>query len=95
MPCPTRCPLAWQFWAPSGGSLRASKPRAVEQSVEEAAPVPLALPALQRGSLPSGCVWGKRCLHRAVLPAQSSAGSPVGNTVVPSSGTRPCSLRAR
>lgn len=90
MPCPTRYPLARRFRSPSGGSLRASKPWAVEQSVEEAVPAPLALPALQRGipSFPPAVCW-------EVLPAQSSAGSPVGKRAVPSPGARPCSPQVR
>lgn len=38
MPCPTPCPLAWRFRSPSGGSLCVTKPREVEQSMEEAPP---------------------------------------------------------
>lgn len=90
MPCPTQRPSAQQFRSPSDGSLHASKLWVAERSVEEAAPALIALPALQQGSRPSL----QLCAGKT-LPAQSSAGSPVGNTVVPSSGTRPCSPRGQ
>lgn len=58
--------------------------------MEEAALVLLALPALQWGipSFPPAVCW-------EALPAQSSAGSLVGNTGGSSPGTQCCSPRVR